>query len=117
VLVEIRSYRLKPDTYETFARLFEDEALPLLAEAGIDVVAFGGSPADPDAAFLIRSFVELADRDARELAFYGSPAWRLGPREAILACIDTYTDTLLTLDERTVDGMRVVGVTSADGRT
>lgn len=107
-LVEIRSYRLHPGTRAEFARRFHDEALPMLERHGIDVVAFGGSPDDPNAAFLIRAFDNAADRERREAAFYGSPDWRNGPREAILACIDTYLDTVLTLDEETIKGMKAM---------
>jgi NIPSNAP protein len=109
-LVEIRSYRLLPGTRPEFARLFRDEALPMLERAKVDVVGFGGSPDDPNAAFLIRAFDNLADRQAQEDAFYGSDAWRKGPREPILACIETFTDTVLTLDDATVDGLRTVGI-------
>ena len=109
-LVEIRSYRLHPGTWPEFDRLFQAEALPMLRRAKIDVVAFGRSPDDPNAAFLIRAFADLPDRQAQEEAFYGSAAWRQGPREPILACIETLTDTVLTLDDATVDGLRTVGI-------
>jgi hypothetical protein len=108
-LVEIRSYRLRPGQGPAFARLFHDEALPLLRRFEIDVVAFGWAAEDSETAFLIRSFTDRAERETRELAFYSSDAWRQGPRKRILACIETYVDTLLTLDECTVDGLRRVG--------
>jgi hypothetical protein len=110
MLVEIRSYRLLPGTRPEFERLFHEEALPLLERRGVDVVAFGGSLGEPDAAFLIRAFADVADRERGEADFYGSDEWRSGPREAILACIETYTDTVLSLDEVTVDGLRHVGI-------
>lgn len=108
-LIEIRSYRLRPGAWPEFARLFREAALPLLQRWRADVVGFGRSPDDPDAAFLIRAFDDLADRERREAAFYGSDEWRKGPREAVLACIDTYVDAVLTLDEATVDGLRRIG--------
>lgn len=109
-LVEIRSYRLRPGAYPEFARLFHAAALPLLDDRGLDVVAFGRSLDDPDAAFLIRAFADLEERRVTEDAFYGTDAWRSGPREAILACIETYTDTVLDLDEATVAGLRRIGI-------
>jgi hypothetical protein len=112
-LVEIRSYRLVPGTWPELRRLFARDALPLLASAGMDVVAFGRSPDDPDAAFLVRAFADLADRAAAEDAFYGSAAWRDGPRAAILACIETYLDTVLALDPATIDGLRAAGIDGA----
>jgi len=109
-LVEIRSYRLRSGAWPELRRLFHEGALPLLEAAGMDVVAFGRSPDDPDAAFLIRAFDDLTDRSRREDELYGSAAWRNGPREPILACLDTWTDTVLTLDAATVDGIRLVGI-------
>jgi hypothetical protein len=109
-LVEVRSYRLHPGSRRHFERLFRDEALPQLKRSNVDVVAFGGSPDDAEAAFLIRAYADLTDRREREEAFYGSGEWRQGPREAILTCIETFTDTLLTLDERTVNGLRGLGI-------
>ena len=109
-LIEIRAYRLLPGSWVEFRRLFLEEAIPLLDAAATDVVAFGRSPDEPEAAFLIRAFDDLADRSASEDAFYGSAAWRHGPREAILACIDSYMDTVLTVDEATVDGLRQTGI-------
>jgi hypothetical protein len=106
-LVEIRSYRLRPGTWTEFERLFRDKALPMLEASGLDVVGFGRSPDDPNAAFLIRAFADLTEREAQEADFYDGDAWRTGPREAILACIETYTDTVLTLDAATVDGLRI----------
>ena len=114
-LIEVRSYRLKPGALPELERLFHKEALPLLQARGIDVVAFGASPDDPDAAFLIRAFDDLADRDRREAGLYGSAEWRAGPRESVLACIDLYTDTLLTVDEATVEGLRRVGLEPRPG--
>jgi hypothetical protein len=105
-LVEIRSYRLREGSRVTFARLFQTQALPLLRKADIDVVGFGLSSVDTDAAFLIRAFANQQDRKVREDAFYNSPEWRLGPREPILACIEAFMDTLLILDERTIDDVR-----------
>jgi hypothetical protein len=110
MIVEVRSYRLFPGTHATFGRLFHAEALPMLRSRGIDVVAFGASPDNPDAAFLIRAFDDLDDRQRREDAFYSSAEWRTGPREPILACIETYTDAVLDLDRATVDGLRRLGL-------
>lgn len=104
--VEIRSYVLKPGSRDAFDMLMRGRALPLLRDFGMDVVACGPSPHDPDAYFLIRAWHDLAEREASQDAFYGGDAWRLGPREAILALIESYTSTVLLLDETTIDGLR-----------
>ena len=104
--VEIRSYTLKPGTRDAFDALMRGQALPLLREFGMDVVACGASPHDEDAYFLIRAWRDLDERAASQDAFYGGRAWRDGPREAILALIVHYTSTVLLLDETTIAGLR-----------
>lgn len=93
MFLEIRTYRLKPGTSAEFVRVMRDEAVPLLATFGIEVVSCGASVVAEDGheeAYLIRRFPSLADRDERETAFYSSDVWASGPREAILSRIETY---------------------------
>ena len=105
-LFEIRSYELKPGTRDEYDRLFREEAAPLLRRFEIDVVAVGPSTGDPNGYFLMRAFDGVDDRARREDAFYASPEWREGPREAVLDCIVTYTDAVLELPDEVVEGLR-----------
>jgi hypothetical protein len=83
-----------------------DAALPLLLRHQVDVVSYGHSRHDPDTYFLIRAFDSLEHRDIAEDAFYGSAEWRQGPRQAVIALIETYTELVIELDEAAVDGLR-----------
>ena len=78
----------------------------MLKRWNVDVVAYGPSPHDKDSYYLIRRYDSLAQREESENAFYGSDEWRQGPREAILALIENYTEIVLELDEVTVQGLR-----------
>ena len=104
--VEIRSLNLKPGTREEFHRLYVEESLPLLKRWSIDVVAHGPSLHDENAYYVIRRFDSLAHREQIEDAFYDSDEWRQGPREAVLALIENYTDIVLELDDVTLQGLR-----------
>ena len=104
--VEIRSYNLKPGTREEFHRLFFEAALPLLQRWNVDVVANGPSLHDENSYYLIRRFDSLSHREQSEDAFYGSDEWRKGPREAVIALIDVYTDIVIEVDENTLQGLR-----------
>jgi hypothetical protein len=104
--IEIRSYNLKPGTRNEFHRLFLEEAFPMLKRWSVDVVTYGPSLHDEDSYYLIRCFDSLAHREQSEDAFYGSDEWRKGPREAIIALIENYTEIVLELDEVTVQGLR-----------
>lgn len=110
--VEIRSYNLKPGTRERFHQLAL-EAARLLASANIDVVTHGPSPHDSTTYFLIRAFGSLEDRQLKEESFYGSAAWRDGPREHVLKLIESYTTIVIHLDTAAVKSLRVASAVTA----
>jgi hypothetical protein len=105
-IVELRCYTLKPGTAGTFHRLVTEASLPLLLDAGIDVVAFGPSLDEEHGYYLLRAFASVEDLRSREGAVYASAAWRDGPRRAVLACIEQYASAAIQLDRAVVDGLR-----------
>ena len=112
-LLEVRSYNLKIGTGSEFNRHFWNEAFPLLQRWNVDVVAFRPSKHDQDTYYLMRRFDSLSLREESENSFYGSEAWRWGPRAQILAVIENYAEIVLALDESTVAGLRRDGTIDA----
>ena len=55
---------------------------------------------------MIRRYESLSQREQMEDAYYASDDWRQGPREAMLALIESYTDIVLEVDDVTVQGLR-----------
>lgn len=104
--VEIRVYTLKDGVRERFHRAVERDVMPLLRQAKIDVIAYGPSAHDEVSYFLIRAFRDLDERAQLEDAFYGSKAWPLGPREAIISAIDHYSTAIVRLSEPTVRSLQ-----------
>ena len=70
------------------------------------MVAHGPSLHDENSYYVIRRFDSLAQSEQMEDNFYANDDWRKGPREAILALIDSYTDVVFAVDEVTVQGLR-----------
>lgn len=105
-IVEIRSYNLKHGTRDHFHHVFVTDVMPLLTRWKVDVVAYGPSPADADSWYLMRGYASFEERQKSEDAFYGSDDWKKGPREAILAAIDTYATIVIPVDEATLQGLR-----------
>jgi hypothetical protein len=98
MILEIRTYRLKPGTREEFVRVMREEARPLLEKHGLTVVDCGPSLVDEDGheeAYLIRAFPSLETRAEQEDEFYGSEDWLRGPREAIVSRIESYHTIVL----------------------
>jgi hypothetical protein len=54
----------------------------------------------------MRRYDSLSQREESENAFYGSDEWRQGPREAIIALIESYTEIVLELDDASLRGLR-----------
>jgi hypothetical protein len=104
--IEIRTYNLRPGTRAQFHCMMTEVSLPMLERWHVDVVAYGPSPHDDDSYYLLRAYASLEDRQQSQDRFYGSAEWREGPREPILALIDSYTTAVLEVDETTLQGLR-----------
>ena len=48
----------------------------------------------------------MADRQARQDAFYGSSGWREGPRGAVIGAIESYLSSTLWLSGSAIDELR-----------
>ena len=105
-IIEIRSLNLKPGRRQEFHRLYIERAFPLLKRWSFDVVAHGPSLHDENSYYVIRRYDSLTQREQMEDAYYASDDWRLGPREAMLALIENYSDIVFELDEVRVQGLR-----------
>lgn len=101
-VIEVRSYELKANAQAAFERLFLDEVVPLLAAWGHRIVFAGHSLHRDDAFVLIRSYDSEDHRRASQDSFYSSDDWRNGPREALLAMIDSFTSGVLPITNDTL---------------
>ena len=54
----------------------------------------------------MRAYSSIEERQRSEDEFYGSDDWKKGPREAVMADIDTYTTVVLQVDEDTIHALR-----------
>jgi NIPSNAP len=102
--IEVRTYRLKPGTSAQFEAAMQN-ALPMV-RAAMNVVAFGRTDHEGQTYFLIRAFSSEADLKRKHDVFYRSLAWRDGPREPLVQCIDTYVNTIVEMSEQSVDELR-----------
>lgn len=109
MILEIRTYRLKPGTRDEFVRVMREESKPLLEKHGITVVDCGASLVDEDSheeAYLIRAFPSLATHQRQEEAFYSSADWRTGPREAIVSRIQSYHTIVIETSPEAIQSLR-----------
>ena len=104
--IEFRAYNLRRGSGPAFHELVLQESLPLLRKWSIDVVGVGPSLHDPDSYFLIRAYDSPEQRQRSQDEFYGSADWRQGPREAIIALIDSDTSVVVELSDEAVAALR-----------
>lgn len=70
------------------------------------VVAYGISAQEENDYFLICAYKDQADLQSSQDQFYASEAWRSGPREGIVAKIETSLSTLVWLSAAGVEDLR-----------
>jgi len=116
-VVEIRSYNLRTGSGAAFHALVHQKSMPLLREWKVDVVAVGPSLHSPDSYILIRAYDSLEHRQRSQDEFYGSDAWRKGPREEILALIESHTSVVFEMTDAALDALRTCFASSGTRRT
>jgi NIPSNAP len=107
-LVEIRTYRLKQGTRGAFHEAMRSRAVPMLRAHGMDVVAYGPSDHEGETYFLARAYADRAALEREQAAFYTSNEWITGPRQELVARIDTYLNTLVWLSDEAVQSLRAL---------
>lgn len=113
LLLEIRTYRLKPGTIDAFHQAMHERAVPMLRDKGMNVVTYGKSDHEEETYHFVRAYASREALDAEQAAFYGSPEWREGPRGALVDRIETYLNTLLWASPEAVDSMRALNGTAS----
>lgn len=109
MILEIRTYRLKPGTQDEFVEIMRTQGVPLLVKHGIRVVDYGASlvreQPDWEEAYIMRAFPTLQAHQEQEEAFYSSTEWHEGPRDAVLSRIESYHTIVIEASEETIQSL------------
>jgi len=76
MIVEVRSYRIKPGKREEFIKLFETRAVPAMRTYGMQVIGPLLDVENPNKFVFLRNFPSLAERERMRNAFYGGELWK-----------------------------------------
>ena len=76
MIVEVRSYRIKPGKREEFIRMFETRSVPAQHSHGIKIIGPFLDVENPNKFVFLRSFPSLEERERMKAAFYGSDLWK-----------------------------------------
>ncbi|HEU4872999.1 MAG TPA: NIPSNAP family protein [Pyrinomonadaceae bacterium] len=90
MIVEVRSYRIKPGKRDEFINLFETRAVPAQRTYGINVIGPFLDVENPNKFVFLRSFPSLEERERMKEAFYGSELWKNELEELAMPLLDSY---------------------------
>lgn len=90
MIVEVRSYRIKPGKRDEFINLFETRAVPAQRTYGINVIGPFLDVENPNKFVFLRSFPSLEVRERMKEAFYGSELWKNELEELAMPLLDSY---------------------------
>ena len=90
MIVEVRSYRIKPGKRAEFIKMFETRSVPALREYGMKIVGPLLDVENPNKFVFLRSFPSLDDRERMKDAFYSSDIWTNELEAIAMPLIDSY---------------------------
>ncbi|NZA26226.1 NIPSNAP family protein [Luteimonas sp. SJ-92] len=95
MIVEIRTYRLKPGMRDGFLAFFRTEAIPLQRSLGIRVAGPFVDIDDPDRVVWARAFPSFAERERMKAELYEGDTWIRELEGIVMPMLERY-DSILT---------------------
>jgi heme-degrading monooxygenase HmoA len=95
MIVEMRTYTLKPGKREKFLEIFRTKSMPAHAEIGMRILGPFLSIEDPDVFFFMRGFPDLAAREPMKARFYEGELWKRELENLLMPMIEKYEVVLV----------------------
>ena len=90
MIVEVRSYRIKPGRRAEFVEFFETRAVPALREHGMKVLGPLLDVENPNKFVWLRAFPSPEARDRMKDAFYEGELWKRELESIAMPMLDSY---------------------------
>jgi hypothetical protein len=90
MIVEVRSYRIKPNKRAEFINLFETKAIPAQRSYGMKIVGPLIDVENPNKFVFLRSFPSLEARDRMREDFYEGPLWKNELEALAMPMLESY---------------------------
>jgi hypothetical protein len=98
MIVEMRTYKLKPGLRDHFLEIFRARTMPEHAKIGMPIRGPFLSVEDPDTFFFMRGFPDLASREPLKAQFYDGALWKQELEGVLMPMIEKY-DVVVVDDE------------------
>lgn len=90
MIVEVRSYRIKPGRRAEFIEFFETRAVPALRSHGMKILGPLLDLENPNKFVWLRAFPSLDDLDRMKQAFYEGELWKNELESIAMPMLDSY---------------------------
>ena len=90
MIVEVRSYRIKPGKRDEFIQLFETRAIPAQRTYGMKVTGPFLDVENPNKFVFLRSFPSLDERERMKNDFYEGELWKNELESIAMPMLESY---------------------------
>ncbi len=90
MIVEVRSYRIKPGRRAEFIEFFETRAVPALRSHGMRVLGPLLDVENPNKFVWLRAFPSLDERERMKQSFYEGELWKNELEAVAMPMLDSY---------------------------
>jgi hypothetical protein len=97
MIIEVRTYRVKPGLRERFLDFFHRRAVPLQQSHGMRIMGPFLDLDDPDVFSWLRAFPSLEARDRMKDALYEGPEWKNELEAIAMPMLAHYASALTTI--------------------
>ncbi len=97
MIIEMRTYKIKPEKRSEFLEIFRSKSIPAHAEIGMKILGPFLSVEDPDTFFFMRGFPDLASRGPMKAKFYEGEQWKRELENVMMPMLEKY-DVVLVED-------------------
>lgn len=95
MIVEMRTYKLKPGCRSRFLEIFRAKSVPAHDEIGMKILGPFLSVEEPDTFFFMRGFPGLASREPLKAKFYEGELWKRELENVLMPMIEKYEVVLV----------------------
>jgi hypothetical protein len=95
MIIEMRTYKLKPGKRPEFLDVFRRQSTPAHAEIGMKILGPFLSIEDPDVFFFMRGFPDLPSREPMKARFYEGELWKRELEQILMPMIERYDVVLV----------------------
>jgi hypothetical protein len=95
MIIEMRTYKIKPGQRSRFLEIFCNKSIPAHAEIGMKILGPFLSLEDADTFFFMRGFPDLSSREPMKAKFYEGELWKSELENVLMPMLDKYDVVLV----------------------